>query len=91
MRSRVLADALVAETGAAWADVAVCVHPSNDQIARLETAVARHRNVMDAFLALAPTAPLLAIDSLAVVSAICGAAPMWADWADYMKDRYALA
>ena len=90
MRNRVLADAIVQETEADWADFAVCVHPGNNAAHILPTAVAGKEDVLDAFREIAGKRSVLVIEPAAVIDAVSTHAYEWRKWANWMRRRYVL-
>jgi hypothetical protein len=90
MRNRVLADALVAETSAKWAEFAVTIHPENDVAHVLGEAVANERDAIAAFRRLVGEERLLLITPADVIDAIAGADASHAEWAAWMRGRYML-
>jgi hypothetical protein len=90
MRNRVLADALVAETRASWADVAICIHPENDAARKLPKLVGGREDVLEAFTYISSGSPVREINPGIVISVIRRHSPRLADWADWMRQRYLL-
>ena len=70
MRNRVLADALIEETDAGWADFAVCIHPGNHQARRLAEAIGGKTDAVEAFRAIAGADAVVELDPMAVVEAV---------------------
>jgi hypothetical protein len=91
MRNRVLAQALVREGGAEWADLALCVHPGNDAVDVLDEAVGGSSSAQAAFTALlGPQEGLLEISPRAVIEATLAVAPGLAPWGEWVRGRYQL-
>ena len=91
MRNRVLADALVREGGAAWADVALCVHPANDAVDLLDEAVGGTSSALAAFRSLLRSKDgLLDLTPQALIDAVVAASPPLGAWAHWVRDRYQL-
>ena len=90
MRNRALADVIVANTEAEWADVAVSLHPENSACRELSEPVGGHKDVIDAFNSIVATDPVQAIDPGAVVQAIADESTTCSKWAATMRSRYRL-
>ena len=90
MRNRALADAIVANTAAEWADVAVCLHPDNGSCGVLQESVGGNEDVIDAFKSIVPDDPVRVVDPGAVVRAIADEGMTWARWAATIRSRYRL-
>ncbi len=90
MRNRALADAIVTNTDAEWADVAVCLHPENSACRVLSEPVGGYEDVIHAFNSVVVTNPVQAIDPCAVVQAIADKCTTWSQWAATMRSRYRL-
>ena len=90
MRNRALADAIVANTEADWADVAVCLHPQNAACRVLSEPVGGDEDVIRAFNSIVPNDPVPAIDPGAVLQAIADENTTWTKWAATMQSRYEL-
>ena len=90
MRNRVLADAIVANTEAEWADVAVSLHPENGACRVLSEPVGGYEEVIDAFNSVVATNPVQIIDPGAVVQAIADESMTSTKWAATMRSRYRL-
>ncbi len=88
MRNRVLADALVQETSAKWADVATCIHPENDEARQLTEAVCGDRDAGRAFLQITKAGSLLELDPVTVVAITQEQNSKQSGWADWMRARY---
>lgn len=90
MRNRVLADEIVANTEAEWADVAVSLHPENSACRVLSDPVGGYDDVIHAFNSVVASNPVQAIDPGTVVRAIDDESTIWSDWAATMQSRYRL-
>ena len=90
MRNRVLADALVAETDAMWADFAVTIHPDNDVAHVLAEGVAGETDVVSAFRRLVGEDGVLVIGPADILTTVCGFDAALSDWAVWMHERYML-
>ncbi len=88
MRNRALADAIVANTEAEWADVAVCLHAQNAACRVLSEPVGGDEDVIRAFNSIVPNDSVPAIDPGAVVQAIANENATWTQWAATMQSRY---
>jgi hypothetical protein len=91
MRNRVLAHALVQEGGAAWADVALCIHPANDAVDVLDETVGGTSGAQAAFRSLLRSEDgLLELSPQALINAVVTASPGLGFWAEWVRDRYQL-
>ena len=88
MRNRALADAIVANTEAEWADFAVSLHPENLACRMLSEPVGGYEDVIHAFNSVVATNPVRVIDPGAVVRAIADESTTWSRWAATMRSRY---
>jgi hypothetical protein len=91
MRNRVLAQVLVQEGGAEWADVALCVHPHNHAVDVLDEAVGGTSSAHAAFEALLRSeSGLLRLQPKALIEASLAASRALAPWGQWIRDRYQL-
>jgi len=90
MRNRALADVIVANTEAEWADVAVSLHPKNSVCRVLSDPVGGYDDVINAFNSVVATVPVQTINPGAVVQAIADESTAWFRWAATMRSRYQL-
>ena len=90
MRNRVLAQALVTETSAKWAELGVCIHPGNDRVRRLRHPVAQKEDALEAYRALLPNDPLREVAPRGVVEAAERSDPSLETWASWVRTRYLL-
>jgi hypothetical protein len=90
MRNRVLADALVAETDAIWADCAVTVHPDNDVAHILGEEVVGETDAVAAFRRLVGSKGVCVIGPTDFLNAVCGSDVGLSDWAEWVRGRYML-
>lgn len=90
MRNRLLADSLVATGNAAWADVAVCVHPENGPVRQLDEPFNGMNDIIAAFDSMTPATRLVVMDPAHLVRRIVEAADTWSGWGRYMAERYRL-
>ncbi len=90
MRNRALADAIVANTAADWADVAVCLHPDNRSCRGLPEPVGGNDDVITAFNSIVPDDPVQIVDPGAFVQAVADEGATWTRWAATMRSRYRL-
>ena len=90
MRNRALADVIVANTEAEWADVAVSLHPENSACRALSEPVGGYDDVIHAFNSVVATDPVQDVDPGAVVQAIADASKTWTEWATTIRSRYRL-
>lgn len=90
MRNRVLADALVAETDAIWADFAVTVHPDNDVADLLAEEVAGETHAVSAFRRLVGEDGIRVIGPADFLTAACNSDATLSNWAEWMRGRYML-
>src|SRR5262249_44477022 len=90
MRSRVLGDALVQRGQARCADVAVCIHRGNTALRQLPKKIGGSKDVVEAFNALVPSAPVQIIDPADILAAVRAEDSGWRSWGAYMVERYGL-
>ncbi len=90
MRNRALADAIVANTEAEWADVAVCLHPEILACRTLSEPVGGYEDVIHAFNSVVANNPVKVIDPGTVVQAVAHEDTKWSRWAAMMQARYRL-
>jgi hypothetical protein len=89
MRNYVLAQALVCDGGAEWADFALCIHPDNESVRVLEEPVAGTASAHAAFRSLLQQDKgLLELEPNAIIDATLAASPALAGWGEWMRDRY---
>jgi hypothetical protein len=92
MRNRVLGDALRSERGAAWSDVAVCIHPGNAGVRRLRAPFLTEMDIVASANALFGASAVSELGPAQVVEAVVSAQAD-ADirqWSAWMMDRYRL-
>jgi len=90
MRNRVLADAIVSNTEAMWADVAVFLHPDNNSVRVLPEAVGGHTDAVAAINQLLPGDPIAVIDPYKLIELISASSTEWNDWGTDMRNKYKL-
>jgi hypothetical protein len=91
MRNRVLAHALVREGDAAWADVALCIHPANGDVDVLDAAVGGTSSAQAAFRFLLRSKDgLLDLPPQGLIEAVVAASPRLGAWAEWVRERYQL-
>jgi hypothetical protein len=91
MRNRVLAQALVRDGGAEWADFALYIHPGNESVSVLEEAVAGTSSAHAAFRSLLrPSEEFVELEPKAIIEATLATSPALATWGDWMRARYQL-
>jgi hypothetical protein len=91
MRNRVLAQALVRDGGAEWADFALCIHPGNVSVGALEEPVAGTSNAHAAFRSLLrQPEELIELAPTAIIEATVAAFPALVAWGNWMRERYQL-
>ncbi len=90
MRNRVLADALIAETDAIWADFAVAIHPDNDVAHVLAEEVAGETDAVLAFRRLVGEDGVRVIAPSNILTAACNSDATLSLWAEWMCERYML-
>ena len=90
MRNRLLADALVVNGNAWWADVAVCIHPGNDAVRRLREPVGGETDAVAAINKLIPHGKILDLNPVEIVSFVAEEDHAWRDWGAVMRARYCL-
>jgi hypothetical protein len=90
MRNRVLADALVAETDAIWADFAVTIHPDNDVARVLAEEVAGETDAVSAFGRVVGKDGVCVIAPSNILTAACNSDASLSLWAEWMRERYML-
>jgi hypothetical protein len=89
MRNYVLAQALVRDGGAEWADFALCIHPANETVGVLEEPVAGTSSAHVAFTSLLGRSEgFLELEPKAIIEATVDAFPALVTWGDWMRDRY---
>jgi hypothetical protein len=88
MRNRVLADELVYQKGAAWADFAVCFHADNQKVLALPEPVSSTSNVFEAFRFLSSPDAVLDWNAEKVLGVIRSNDDRLGDWERWMYDRY---
>lgn len=90
MRNWALAHSLLERNIAASVDLAVCIHPDNDEARRLHTKVAGSEDALVAFNGMTAPTKVAELDPRVLVRAQdVGGAP--AGWRGYIEQRYALA
>ncbi len=91
MRNKVLAHSLVSESGADWADFALCAHPKNQRLYTLGREIAGTTDARAAFRSLFPDSDgLREIDPSSIVEAMVGNEPEFEPWGDWICERYEL-
>lgn len=90
MRSRVLANALIADGGCSWARIGVYIHPGNERARRLPDAVAGSSDVLEAFQWLTAPAGVVVLEPAAIVEAVESEAPRHGPWAAWVRQKYLL-
>lgn len=88
MRNRVLADELVYQTAAEWADLAVCCHSANSRLRVLEEPVLSNQDAIEAFQSLSSINAIKAWDARRVLDVIAGEGSDLRAWRDWMEGRY---
>jgi hypothetical protein len=88
MRNRVLADELARHAGPAWANFAVCRHPSNDAVVLLDEPVFSLRNALQAFRLLSSDEAICDWNAQQLVEVIGSTDSMLKGWEAWMKARY---
>ena len=88
MRNRVLADELVRQSDAEWAEFAVCRHAGNEVVVALEEPVHSLHNAIEAFRLLSSDTAIRDWDAEKVVAAISSTDEKLSAWEDWMRRRY---
>jgi hypothetical protein len=90
MRNRVMADAIVSNTEAMWADVAVFLHPDNDSVRILPESVGGQTDAVAAINQLLPNNKIEVIDPRKLIELVTASSRDWNDWATVMRNKYKL-
>ena len=88
MRNRVLADELKRNTEAEWAEFAICRHPENDSVLKLEEPVGDATDAVKAFRDLSANDAVRDWNAMDVLAAIGSTDDRLTDWESWVRRRY---